>query len=158
MGFDLSILWWGQISKADRDIDELDNLACIEAITVEQFEAIVRQKDGVLGRLTRWLKRPQRQQPVPAAQPAVHETDSALVEYEPGEQSKTWQAAIQQGKKLILDQSTTGSGKSYSAGQLSPELLGADQLIYASEQHRNPTVDTLSLKMNGWIWKPGTGV
>ena len=45
--------------------------------------------------------------------------------------------------RVILDTSGTGSGKSYGAGELTPEMFGVRQLIYFSDQHRNPTTATL---------------
>lgn len=150
-GYEVAILWWGQISKADGDIDELENFACVEAITVEQFKVITQEADSILNRLLRWISRsPRRQQASATSIPIDKLTDSAIVEYELGKRFKTWQTAIQQGYKQILDSSITGSGKSYFAGQLTPELLDVRQLIYASEQHRNPTVDTLTLEQ-GWV-------
>lgn len=68
--------------------------------------------------------------------------DDAL-EFEPGDRAKVYAKLREQGFKYVLDRSTTGSGKSHSAGELTPEGLGVAQLFYVDDQHRNPTAPTL---------------
>lgn len=70
-----------------------------------------------------------------------------VLEYESGDRLSTWQTLYNQGYKYILDVSPPGTGKSYDSGLVTPELFGVQQVIYLSDQHRNPTVETLS---NGW--------
>jgi hypothetical protein len=71
-----------------------------------------------------------------------------VVEYESGDRLDTWQTlSTQNGYKYILDVSPPGTGKSHDSGLVTPELFGVQQAIYLSDQHRNPTVETLS---NGW--------
>ncbi|MBD2095934.1 bifunctional DNA primase/polymerase [Trichocoleus sp. FACHB-591] len=72
-----------------------------------------------------------------------------VIEYEKGDRLKVWADAIKQGYKYILEQSGTGTQKSYDSGRVEPEMVGAKQIFYISEQHRNPTVDTLK-SSNGW--------
>jgi hypothetical protein len=45
--------------------------------------------------------------------------------------------------KYILDISPTGSGKSYDAGTLSPEMLGVTDIIYITNDPRNVSTPTL---------------
>lgn len=75
------------------------------------------------------------------------ESDTAknkyVVEYQPGERLDAWASAIKRGNKFILDNSATGTGKSHDTGKVTPELFGAEQVIYLSNEHRNPTVPTL---------------
>lgn len=65
------------------------------------------------------------------------------IEYQPGERLDVWAEAHKQGYKYILDTSGTGNGKSFEAGMVTPELFGARQVIYLSNEHRNPTTSTL---------------
>lgn len=71
-------------------------------------------------------------------------------EYAAGDRLATWGRAIEQNYRYILDQSGTGTGKSFDSGKLEPHSFGAKQAIYLSPQHRNPTVETLTAD-NGWI-------
>ncbi|ABW32323.1 hypothetical protein [Acaryochloris marina] len=78
------------------------------------------------------------------------ETTTPLVhEYEPGQRLQTWQTLISSGFPYILDQSQPGTGKSYDSGNVTPIGFGVEQVIYLSDQHRNPTVSTLE-QGNGW--------
>ncbi|PSB28689.1 hypothetical protein [Chlorogloea sp. CCALA 695] len=61
---------------------------------------------------------------------------------EAGERLNTWTETLKQSK-YILDTSATGTGKSFDAGTVTPELFGASQVIYVSSEHRNPTTPTL---------------
>jgi hypothetical protein len=70
-----------------------------------------------------------------------------VVEYESDDRIPTWQTLYNQGYKYILDVSSPGTGKSHDSGKVTPEDFGVTQIIYLSDQHRNPTVETLS---NGW--------
>ena len=77
-----------------------------------------------------------------------------VIEYDPGKRLDTWgemvkswaQDCEQQGARkplFILDNSATGTGKSFDTGMVTPELFEARQVSYASNDHRNPTVPTL---------------
>lgn len=67
--------------------------------------------------------------------------------YDQSERIDVWQAASHLGYKHVLDKSDTGTGKSYDAGRLTPEMFPeARQIIYVSTDHRNPTTPTLK----GW--------
>jgi hypothetical protein len=79
-----------------------------------------------------------------------YRTETVILEYQPGDHIPTWQHAIaHQGFKYVLDVSPPGTGKSHDSGLFTPEDFGVNQIIYLSDQHRNPTVETLS-KSNGW--------
>lgn len=80
-------------------------------------------------------------QPQPEAYP-IHE-------YEKGYRLDHWQQAAA-SHRYVLDLSITGSGKSYDAGRVEPRDFGVGQIIYISQQHRNPTVETLEAA-NGWV-------
>ncbi len=66
------------------------------------------------------------------------------IEYQPGERLDVWAEASKQGEKYVLDSGATGSGKSFDAGMATSELFEVSQLIYASNEHRNPSAPTLA--------------
>jgi hypothetical protein len=72
-----------------------------------------------------------------------------VIEYEQGDRLSTWQQGKAQGYRYILDQSAPGTGKSYDSGRVTPDDFGVSQVIYLSDQHRNPTVETLG-RENDW--------
>jgi hypothetical protein len=72
-----------------------------------------------------------------------------ILEYQPGNRLQVWKNAIDQGYRYVLDLSPPGTGKSYDSGQVLPDDFGVKQVIYLSDQHRNPTVETLG-RENGW--------
>lgn len=64
--------------------------------------------------------------------------------YERGQRLATW---IANPKQIILDRSATGLGKGHDAGLTEPEMFGAIDAYFVSNEHRNPTTSTL---MEGW--------
>ncbi|ABW32350.1 hypothetical protein AM1_C0040 (plasmid) [Acaryochloris marina MBIC11017] len=76
-------------------------------------------------------------------------TTPLVHEYQPGQRLQTWETLISSGFPYILDQSQPGTGKSYDSGNVTPIGFGMEQVIYLSDQHRNPTVSTLE-QGNGW--------
>ena len=68
------------------------------------------------------------------------------IEYQNGERLDVWGEAVKRGVKFILDVSPPGTGKSYDAGRLTPNFLGAAQVIYACSEHRNRSTPTFG----GW--------
>lgn len=154
-GYEVRVMWWEQLTKAASDIDELEDFSQIQAISVVDFEAIARQPQYILTQITKLFglergkrKKQLRQQPIQAPEST---TEPTILEYQVGERLQTWQTAIAEGYRYILDSSTTGTGKSFDAGNV-PLALFEDvrQVIYASDRHRNPTVETLEI-LNGWI-------
>lgn len=153
-GYNVQIRWWGQVTKAACDIDELDSASFSKAqlIHIEAFEAIAAEQENLLIQELKHLLRRLTPKPKPARgfQPTPALQATAIVEYESCDRKQVWQQAVHQGYRYILDQSGTGSGKSYTTGQLSPEEFGVRQVFYLSNDHRNPTTETLQLQ-NGWI-------
>lgn len=151
-GYSVQIRWWEQVTKVGCDIDELDftTFSTAQLISIEAFEAIAAQQENLLVQELRHLLRrlSRKQKPARGFQPLPQHTE--IVEYDSCDRQQVWQQAIDQGYQYILDQSGTGSGKSYTAGQLTPEAFGMRQLFYVSSDHRNPTTDTLQSE-NGWI-------
>lgn len=72
-----------------------------------------------------------------------------IIEYEQGDRLSTWQQGKAQGYRYILDTSAPGTGKSYDSGRVTPSDFDVSQVIYLSDQHRNPTVETLG-RENDW--------
>lgn len=64
-----------------------------------------------------------------------------VAEYKPGFRLDTWREAAK--SQFILDSSETGTGKSFDAGRVTPELLGCDRVFYVTSDPRNPTTETL---------------
>jgi hypothetical protein len=150
-GYSIRVAWWGQVTKADLDIDELDDFSGIEWLTTAQLEAIARPHLDWLGQIQRRLQRVFKPHLAAAAlRRRLDEPEPSLVEYAAGQRLATWQQAVDQGYHLILDQSAMGTGKSFDAGLVAPSLLKAQQLLYVSDQHRNPTVETLT-QAHGWV-------
>jgi hypothetical protein len=156
-GYSVRVAWWGQSTKQQPDIDELPSFDKIAYLTPEEFlELGARHRvsahsfTGLLGWLPRLARRFQNQRRSPwgfgkkgevelEPSPATAET----LKYDQGDRHNVWQASAALGYRHILDNSTTGTGKSFDAGLLTPELFDARQVIYVSNDHRNPTTPTL---------------
>ena len=129
---------------------------------VQRLVASVRgQHRKSLLRLYRCRKHSHRSRMAKAQRTRSHSTDRngsngtlntaipLVHEYEPGQRLQTWQTLISSGFPYILDKSQPGTGKSYDSGNVTPIGFGVEQVIYLSDQHRNPTVTTLE-QGNGW--------
>ncbi|PSB14505.1 hypothetical protein C7B65_26350 [Phormidesmis priestleyi ULC007] len=148
-GYQVQIAWWGQTTKASPDIDELGTDASIRWLSTAQFEATAHPTFDWLERIRRTLhQKPQPTQSAAALRAILMERQRS--EYAPGQRLSVWQDALRLGYRYILDTSPPGSGKSYDAGRVDPASFEVKQVIYASDQHRNPTVTTLAQE-NGWI-------
>jgi len=79
----------------------------------------------------------------PELKPHGSEETSKVIEYRPGKRLEVWANAVQQGYRHILDISATGTGKSFDAGIATSKSFNAAKLVYLSDQHRNPTTETL---------------
>ncbi|XGW00855.1 MAG: hypothetical protein ACAF41_33295 (plasmid) [Leptolyngbya sp. BL-A-14] len=172
LGYQVRVAWWGQDTKAAPDIDELaelDALTSLTWLTTAQLEALAQPRFDWLARLQARLQRSQPPQASAVAlRQALEGPDPELVEYAAGERLLTWQRTVAQGYQFVLDQSPTGTGKSFDAGLVEPDPLQAQQVFYLSAQHRNPTVETLQTDQ-GWVdlearhaglvleWTPGGG-
>jgi hypothetical protein len=143
LGYETDALWWGQLTKQDGDIDELEDTETIAAIPFHEFLKLGDRYNQRTLEIQALLSRVSPQ-PKPSAGFAPSPLDRAIVtEYGSGERLDTWARAAKQGFKYILDISQTGSGKSFDAGKATPELFSARQVIYSSDQHRNVTTPTL---------------
>lgn len=153
-GYSIQIRWWEQVTKAACDIDELNfaTFSTAQLISIEAFEVIAAQQENLLVQELKYLLRRLTWKPKPARgfQAMSTPREPTIVEYDSCDRQQIWQQAIDQGYQYILDQSGTGTGKSYNAGQLIPEAFGVRQLFYVSNDHRNPTTETLQ-SGNGWI-------
>lgn len=150
-GYEIRVAWWGQEAKDASDIDELVDHSQIQWITTAQFEAIAHPSFDWLAQIKQKLQQPQN--PLRSAI-ALRQTlgDSRVASYQSGERLMTWKKVIKQGYRYILDTSPPGSGKSFDAGNIDPCQIAdhLHQVIYISDQHRNPSVETLSAT-NGWV-------
>jgi hypothetical protein len=148
-GYGVQVAWWGQTTKASPDIDELDDCIAIGWLSTAQFEALAHPRLDWLERIRRTLQnKPQPTQSAAALRARFGKQD--ISQYPLGQRLSIWQRAIDDGYRYILDTSPPGAGKSFDAGQMDPQTFGVKQLIYASDQHRNPTVLTLTQE-NGWV-------
>lgn len=132
----LLVGWWGQIDKADGDIDGIDlTTTKIEYIPFAQFEEISRQQNGVLHKFfNQFRPKKKRAEPVPA--PKV---DDGAIEYkDAAELNSLLQTAIDSDIKIVLDTTHAGGFKSTTAAQIDG-LTGIDKYFYINSNHRNPT-------------------
>lgn len=87
---------------------------------------------------------PSRQLSIQSNQPKKLDVD---IWFNPEDRGKIYQQIATDEKyqkyKYILDNSTTGSGKTHHIGTLEPHNLKADKLFYISNEHRNPTTPTI---------------
>ena len=148
-GYEVRVAWWGQETKAASDIDELEDLSAIVWLTTAQVEAMAHPRLDWLEQIKKRLQ--QKSTPMDsAAALRVTLDESQIHEYAIGDRLSAWKTAIAQGYRYVLDSSPPGGGKSYDAGDVKPEMFAAKQIIYLSDQHRNPTVETLD-SANGWV-------
>lgn len=75
---------------------------------------------------------------------SVEQLPPQSIFFEAGGRFRAIQTALEQGARIILEQSGTGSGKSYDAGLLRPEDVGTSRVVYVSNDHRNPSTPTLA--------------
>jgi hypothetical protein len=137
LGKPILIGWWGQETKNDDDIDELDNIESIEFFSPSQFLAMGKSEplpfwEQIKRLAARDRKKPKK--PVPSPLPTKREAKI----YDRSNRLNEWSS-----RKYILDTSPTGSGKSYDAGTLNPDKLGVNDIIYVTNDPRNVTTPTL---------------
>ena len=147
----LRVLWWGQRTKADGDIDECSDEAIASArlISWAEFENFAPKdipKWFTLETILRKFGKGKPKQAIAPKPPKLNDVDST---YTSGNRHQSWKDAIDCGYKYVQDRSGTGEGKTHETGNLEPELLGVRQIIYASSEHRNPSTETLT-RENGW--------
>jgi hypothetical protein len=137
LGKPISIAWWGQKTKDDDDIDELSGLEAIEFIAPSQFLAMGKSESFPFWEQVKRLvarDRKKTRKPSPSPLPTKRETKI----YDRSNRLSLWSSS-----KNILDTSPTGSGKSYDAGTLTPDMLGVTDIIYVTNDPRNVTTPTL---------------
>ena len=150
-GRELQVAWWGQTTKAHGDIDEISDFDSIEYISWQQFTAIAIEHGGMKRDRTWRIFEPCKKRSKLAKRPKPAKRPRHVdITYSPGSRLATWNKAGQQGYQYVLDISGTGGGKSFDTGNIKPEEFNSVQVIYATDQQRNPTTDTLSQK-NGWV-------
>ncbi|MFZ4557699.1 MAG: hypothetical protein ACOYN8_15160, partial [Pseudanabaena sp.] len=147
LDFAIDVLWWEQFAKTDDDIDELSSGAAIQLLTVDQFFQIANYQPKPKFSPIQWLK--DKLFPKKTAKGFTNKVERSpqptlpQFEYESGTRLDAWCNSLLTHKH-ILDASATGTGKSYDAGRLRPELFdGVDRIIYISNDSRNVTTPTL---------------
>jgi hypothetical protein len=154
LGYEIDVLWWGQYAKTDNDIDELSNGEDIQHLTIEQFFQIANYQPKPKFSPLSWLRDkifPKSQaigfankslpnQSVTRQSPT---TINPSLEYASDSRLEAWHDSLATHRH-ILDTSATGTGKSYDAGRLRPELFDeVERIIYISTDSRNVTTPTL---------------
>ncbi len=165
LDFAVDVLWWGQVAKTDDDIDELSGDAAIQLLTVEQFFQIANYQPKPKFSPFQWLK--DKLFPKDKAKGFTNKVDRSpqsvlpQFEYESGTRLESWRDSLLTHKH-VLDASATGTGKSYDAGRLRPEMFdGVERIIYISNDSRNVTTSTLQdwailpARHNGLVAKSG---
>ncbi len=161
-GYTVSVEWWGQRDKSHLDVDELNGTEAIAHIAPEEFLALGGQgtpsqtapTDRLIGQVEWELKhgfgkrlRERIKQTLegfkgfgtpPAPEPPPKEAPDRTFQ-EAKQRLSTWQDAVKQGHKYILDASPPGLGKSHAAGIAVPEGFEVERLWYLLKDHRNPT-------------------
>ncbi|WP_055073694.1 hypothetical protein [Pseudanabaena sp. 'Roaring Creek'] len=161
LGYELSVLWWGQVAKTDRDIDELVDDSAIQLLSVEQFFQVANYVPKPSYAPFSWLQ--EKLFPKPKGQgfsqgAADRLIDSQALEmqessfqgaiapaltYANGMRLEAWGEALAH-HRYVLDVSPTGTGKSYDAGRLRPSLVdGVERIIYISTDSRNVSTPSL---------------
>ena len=145
LGYAIDILWWGQISKTDDDIDELSDGTSIELLQVEQFLKLANYQRKPKFVPFQWL----RDKLFPKLDTKGFSKRSPqvtthIIEYQSGQRLETWHNLLQTHKH-VLDVSATGTGKSHDSGLLRTDIFNGDidKIIYISNDSRNVTTETL---------------
>jgi hypothetical protein len=134
----IQIAYWGHgFDKKLGDIDELDNIESIEFFSPSQFFELGKSDplpfwEKVKRLAARDRKKPKK--PLPSPLPTKREAKI----YDRSNRLNEWASG-----KYILDTSPTGSGKSYDAGLLTPDMLGVKDIFYITNDPRNVTTPTL---------------
>ena len=150
-GYDPEIAWWGQTHKTDsHDIDDLlvanpSALEGIEFIDTEAFFAlhpVAMQKKLRPGA----SNHPEQYEAVKSSghyQAGQNLLEGDIQYFEAHERTNYYRQTY--SSKFIQDKTGTGLGKSYAAGNMEPEELDAEQLIYVTNDPINPTTEPLEL-------------
>jgi hypothetical protein len=136
LGKPILIAFWGQKTKDDDDIDEIGNLESIEFITPSQFFELAKKDLPFWEKAKRLVARDRKKTRKPLPSPLPNKREPKI--YDRSDRLSLWSSS-----KYILDTSPTGSGKSYDAGLLTPDMLGVTDIIYVNNDPRNVTTPTL---------------
>ncbi|MFM6693403.1 MAG: hypothetical protein ACKPHT_18990, partial [Microcystis panniformis] len=134
----ISVAYWGHgFDKSLGDIDEIGNLEAIDFITTSQF-LIIGKSDALpfWERIKRLVAKDRKKTRKPLPSPLPNKREAKI--YDRSNRLNEWASG-----KYILDTSPTGSGKSYDAGTLNPDMLGVKDIIYVTNDPRNTTTPTL---------------
>ncbi|BBC26867.1 hypothetical protein [Pseudanabaena sp. ABRG5-3] len=148
LGYQIEVLWWGQFTKNDPDIDELVDGSEVELLTIEQFFKLANYQPKPKSTPFQWLKDKLFPKTKPPAKARSFVRRSPILpipthEYQSGTRLATWQNLLT-NQKHVLDASETGTGKSHDAGLLRPDMFDRiDKIIYISNDSRNVTTETL---------------
>ncbi|TVQ18068.1 MAG: hypothetical protein EA367_15835 [Leptolyngbya sp. DLM2.Bin15] len=115
------------------DFNDLATSDCLEAVR-EQLQAALSQQSW-MSKILEWFA-PTKKAKIPR-QTVTLQREGEI--YLRNKRFEVWA-----NHRYVLANDEPGTGKSYAAGQLSPELLGVSRLVYVSNDHRNTTVETLS--------------
>lgn len=127
LGYTVLIAWWGQFTKADGDIDEIDPNR-VRFIPPQQFLSYCQ--GSYLERFKDWVKKQIR--PKPQGFKPVEGTPY---------QDDLIQTQINEGK-AILDARPTGSGKSHAVPSYENPFGG--KTWYLATDHRNPSIPAIA--------------
>lgn len=139
LGVMVRIAVWGQLTdKQVGDIDEIHNLDGVRYLTPSEFWALVPEFKPLVpeARGGGFLPKKQRHQKRDVI-------DAHAVLFSDEQRLEAYQSAIEEGFKIILDQSQTGSGKSLFDATLKPSMFGLKQLFYVCGSPYSPTVPEL---------------
>ena len=134
----IQIAYWGHgFDKKLGDVDEIGSLELIEFIAPSQFLAMGKSESFPFWeQVKRLVARDRKKTRKPAPSPLPTKREAKI--YDRSERLSLWKEG-----KYILDTSPTGSGKSYDAGTLTPDMLGVTDIFYVTNDPRNVTTPTL---------------
>ena len=140
--FDTVVAWWGQVTKAEKDVDEIKDLSNVEYISTEDFINLHHPEMQLKMVKNRFYKTGIHpiSEPVYYPREITYKKPSYFTE---GYRSEIVNALIQSGVKFIHDSSFAGSGKSRDFSTWHPEQFDASKLWWCQG-------DPVSLEYPQW--------
>jgi hypothetical protein len=137
--------WWGQTTKSAGDIDEISADILIEIISWDRFDQFCNKSWQILKKITRFedLLHRKRSRTTPQLLEFNRNADEQYVDKSELEDVLS-RAVADPNIRAVLDISIPGSGKSTVIGSVR-SVVGIDTHIYAHNQHRNPTTETVEI-------------
>jgi len=133
----IQIAYWGHgFDKKLGDVDEIGSLELIEFFSPSQFFELAKKDLSFWEKAKRLAFKDRKKTRKPLPSPLPNNREAKI--YDRSERLSLWKEG-----KYILDASPTGSGKSYDAGTLTPDMLGVSDIIYITNDPRNVTTPTL---------------